>query len=88
VNIKKVGGLFLLIGTILSLFFRERPPKLYCGIPEYYPISSDDEYVEVDVTDQEPDFTHPTSKMKHPSFGGHYGNEYDDNDVRFTDGSA
>ncbi len=82
---KNLFGLSVFFGSLVKLlFFTKKTPKLHQNTQEYTPQKSDKEYVEVEVTDSEPDFAHPTSKMRHP----HEDSINDDNEIRSPDGSA
>ena len=68
-NFKKLFGLSVFFGSLAKLlFFTKKPPKLRQP--------SDKDYVDVDVTEKQPNFTHPNSSSN------------DDNVIRSPDGSA
>jgi len=54
----------------------------YKDAPEYIHQTSDQEYVEVDVTDKQPNFTHPNDRYIHPN------DRNEDDVIRSPDGSA
>ena len=82
---KKIGLFGLILGSLIKLlFFTKKTPTLHQNVPQYNPQASDQEYVEVNVTNKQPDFTHPTAKMKHPVYDNNQQNDF----LRSPDGSA
>ena len=76
-NFKKLFGLSVFFGSLAKLlFFTKKPPKLHKNVPDYTRQPSDKDYVDVDVTEKQPNFTHPNSSSN------------DDNVIRSPDGSA
>jgi len=81
---KKLFGFSILFASLVKLLFYTKTLKLHKNAPKYTPQKSDREYVEINNTNKDPDFRHPTTKMNPP----HGRFENDDNVVRSPDGSA